>query len=325
MRTIRKRALLQSLACSALAIGGPRPAAAAEKLTVIIGTSPPDPACHYLYYARDAGFFGANGLEVEFRGVVSATNATRSVVSGEADIGWVDSVSSLQAKQAGARIKCISAFASRLDYQIVGVKTASDMRQLEGKRFGVATIGGSTYVIPRLLMRKAGGDPDKVSWVAVGNSAARVQALVTGAIDATITTTSFMPIVARYDRLHPILDTGPALPDFAYTWEIAGEAVIARRRPALQAFVKATREAVVWAEQNRDKAIALSQALLPDVPKEEIATAIGSYIGRHYWRPEGTLAPATLNGTVSVLVDADQLSRPILYDEFVDPGIASPY
>ena len=323
MQTISKRTLLQGTAGAALAVVGCKRAEAAEKLTAIIGTSPPDPACHYLYYARDAGFFQANGLEVEFRGVVSATNATRSVVSGEADIGWVDSVSSLQAKQAGARIKCISAFASRLDYQIVGVKAASDLRQLEGKRFGVATIGGSTYVIPRLLLREAGGDPDKVSWVAVGNSAARVQALVTGAIDATITTTSFMPIVARYDRLHPILDTGPALPDFAYTWEIAGETVIARRRPALQAFVKATGQAITWAEANRAKAITLSQALLPDVPKEEIAAAIGSYLERRYWRPVGTVPPATLNGTVSVLVNAGQLSRAITYDEFVDPAIAA--
>jgi NitT/TauT family transport system substrate-binding protein len=312
-----------ALAATAVIAGGRR-AQAAEKLSVIIGTSPPDPACHYLYYARDAGFFQSSGLEVEFRGIVSATNATRSVVSGEADIGWVDSVSSLQARQAGARIKVISAFASRTDYQIVGVKGAADMRGLKGKRFGVATIGGSTYVIPRLLIRKAGGDPDATSWVTVGNSAARVQALATGAIDATITTTSFMPTVLRHDQLHLIVDTGPALPDFAYTWEIAGDAVIARRRPALQAFVKATEQAIAWAQQNRDKAIAFSQALLPDAPRDEIAAAIGSYLDRRYWRADGTVPPEVLNGTVSVLMGADQLNRAITYDEFVDPTIAKP-
>ena len=315
---IRRRTVL----AGAAALGSVRAARAAEKLAVIIGTSPPDPACHYLYYAKEAGFFEKHGLDVEFRGVVSATNATRSVVSGEADIGWVDSVSSLQAKQAGARIKCISAFASRLDYQIVGPRTAGSMKDLEGKRFGVATIGGSTYVIPRLLVRRAGGDPDRVQWVAVGNSAARVQALVAGSIDATITTTSFMPIVARYDRLHLIQDTGPALPDFAYTWEIAGDPVIAKRRPALQAFVQATAEAVRWAEANRDKAIAISQALLPDAPKDEIAAAIGSYLERRYWSKDGTVAPSVVNGTVSVLQDAGQLTRAIAYDEFVDPAIA---
>lgn len=318
-----RRSLLQGAAVAAATLAGrPLRAATPEKLVVVIGTSPPDPACHYLYYARDAGFFQANGLEVEFRGLVSATNATRSVVSGEADIGWVDSVSSLQARQAGARIKCISAFAARLDYQIVGVKAASDMKQLDGKRFGVATIGGSTFVIPRLLLRKAGGNPDSVSWVAVGNSAARVQALVTGSIDATITTTSFMPIIARYDRLHLILDTGPALPDFAYTWEIANESVIAKRKPALQAFIRATEQGIAWAQQNPAKAIALSQALLPDAPKDEIAAAIGSYLSRRYWQAEGTVKPSTLDGTVSVLVAALQLTRPIAYDEFVDSTIA---
>ena len=171
------------------------------------------------------------------------------------------------------------------------MKAAADLRQLEGKRFGVATIGGSTFVLPRLLMRNAGGDPDKVSWVAVGNSAARVQALVTGAIDATITTTSFMPIVARYDRLHLIVDTGPALPDFAYTWEIAGETVIARRRPALQAFVRATAQAIAWAEQNRDQGDRLQPGAAAGCAEgRKSRQRIGSYLERHYWQAAGNRA-----------------------------------
>ena len=322
-----RRGLLRggaAIAASWSAMERPSRAAGLEKLSLIIGTSPPDPAGHYLYYARDAGFFEKNGLEVDFRGVISATNATRAVVSGEADIGWCDSVSALQARAAGAHIKCISAFAARLDYQIVGVKAAAGLRQLEGKRFGVATIGGVTYVLPRLLIRQAGGDPDKVAWVAVGNSAARVQALVTGAIDATITQTSFMPIVQRYDNLHHIADTGTAVPDFANALEIAGEPVISRRRAALQAFVKATEQAIAWAEQNQDKAIALSQALLPDAPKTEIAVAIRSYLGRRYWRAQGAVPVSLVNGTVAVLVAAGQLARPVTYDEFVDPTIAQP-
>ncbi len=92
--TSGRRAVLRGGAALATTLGvtgGRRSKAAGlEKLAVIIGTSPPDPACHYLYYARDAGFFQANGLDVEFRGIVSATNATRSVVSG-IPIGLQDS------------------------------------------------------------------------------------------------------------------------------------------------------------------------------------------------------------------------------------------
>ena len=100
--------------------------------------------------------------------------------------------------------------------------------------------------------------------------------------------------------------------------------MIAKRAPGLQRFVQATGEAVRWAEANRDKAITISQSLLPDAPKDKIAAAIGSYLDRHYWSTDGAVAPAVVNGTASVLQAAGQLTRAITYDEFVDAAIAKP-
>jgi NitT/TauT family transport system substrate-binding protein len=302
--------------------GAVRAADGLQKLTLVVGTSPPDPACHFLYYGRDNGFYKEAGIDIDIKGITSATNATRAVVAGEADIGWVDGVSSLQARAGGARIQAISSFSPHLDYKIVANKDIGTAKELGGKRFAVATIGGGTYIIPRLIIARAGADPDRVQWVALGNSAARVQALIAGTVDATITTTSFIPRLLTYPRFHVIADAGKDLPDMAYAWEIVGEKALQQKRAELQRFVAATARTVQWAVANPDGAVALSVALLPDAPKEEIAAGIRSYIAGGFWSSNGILPKEMVDFTVAVLRTAGQLDRPISYDEFVAQGFA---
>ena len=162
------------------------------------------------------------------------------MVAGVADVGWVDSSSSILAKDSGARIKCISGFAAKLDYQMVGTKDIASMAGLAGKRFGVATIGGGTFIIPRVMIEKAGGKPDDTQWVAIGNSAARVGALIADKIDATITTTSFVPRLLSYGRFAKFGDAGKELPDMVYCWEITSDKALAEKRALLAGFVAAT-------------------------------------------------------------------------------------
>jgi len=297
----------------------PRPARAAdlEKLNLVLGTSPPDPACHYLYYPREKGLYKANGVDVNITGVVSATNATRAVIAGEADIGWPDGVSSTQARARGARIKVISAFSRKLDYVIVGSKTIGDMKQLEGKRFASATIGGGTYVIPRGMCAKAGGDPSKVQFVALGNSAARATALIANTVDATIVTSSFVPKLLTYDHLRVIADAGKELPDFIYTWEIVSDATLQKRRGALESFAAAVGEGIRWANEHPDEAAEISVSLLPDADKNETRAAIKAYLGRRYWTSDGLLPQEALAFTEDLLFDADQIKTKPAYEDFV--------
>jgi NitT/TauT family transport system substrate-binding protein len=320
--TLVSRRLLLASALAPLVFMRASRAENRQQLKLIVGTSPPDPACHFFYYARDNGFYREAGLEVSISGVTSATNATRAVVSGDADIGWVDGVSALQAREAGARIQCISGFAAHLDYQIVGGKEIASLKDLEGKRFGVATIGGGTYIIPRLLIERAGGDPERVQWLASGNSAARVQAMIAGAIDATITTTTFMPRLMNYARFHLIGDAGKDLPDMVYTWEIANEKALTSRA-ALAAFIAATARAVRWASINVDAAAALSTTLLPDASKNEITAGIRAYVARSFWSTSGEVPHSMVEFTVATLRRAGQLQKAIAYEDFIAAELAA--
>ena len=280
-------------------------------------TFPPDPACHVYYYARDAGFFEKNNLELPITPITSGSNVTREVIAGEAEIGWVDGVSSLQAKQAGAAIMCIGSFSPLLDYQIVGRKEIKSMKDLSGRRIAIASIGGSTYTIPKVMIQRDGGDPSKVQWVSVGNSAARAQALVAGSFDATIVTTSYMPRLLSYPQFHQIADAGKVLPNFVYAWDIANSQTLKNKREAIIRFKKAVSQAAHWAYDNVVDAIKISQKLLPDLPKDETAAAIRSFVERKYWSTTGEVPHKTLDFTVATLLESKQLKSPIKYEDFV--------
>lgn len=326
MRATRpnRRNVVAALAAGSLAALARTPARAQglQKLALIIGTSPPDPACHYLYYARDKGFYKEAGIDIEISGIASAPNATRAVVAGTADIGWVDSTSPILARESGARIHCISGFAARLDYQMIGTKDIKSMADLGGKRFGVASLNGGSYIVPRVMIERAGGDPERTQWAAIGNSAARVAALIANKVDATITTTSFVPRLLSYPQFHKFADAGHDLPDMIYTWEITNDRALAEKRIALAGFVAATARAVRWAEANPDEAAALSVALLPDEPKDEIAAGIKAYLARGFWSADGAMSKSQLDFTTETLRKTGQLKKPIGYDDFVVQTLA---
>lgn len=315
---ISKRSLLGAGAASAISCCWPiLRANAADLLNYVMTTSPPDPACHVYYYARDAGFFGKNDLNVEITPIAFGSNATRAVLAGDADMGWVDAVSSSQAKGSGASIMCIGSFTPKLDYLLVGLKSIPAVKDIPGHSFAVASIGGSTYTIPKVMIERVGGDPAAVRWASVGNSAARVQSLIANAVDATIINSSFLSRLLTYPQLHQIADCGDALPDFAYAWDIASEKALSDKRPAIKRFKLAVASASQWATENVNDAIEISLKLLPDAPKQETTAAIKSFVARKYWSTTGIISEAMFSFTVSTMMAANQLKAPIKYADFV--------
>ncbi len=274
-----------------------------EKLTLVVTTAPPDPPCHCFFYARERGFYRDRVLDVTITAVTNSGNGIRAVLAGSADLTWVDPGTALQAIDGGGPLRVVSSFMPHLDYTLLGRKGVAGTRQLPGLRFAVASIGGPSQVIPRRMIQLAGGDPSRVQWVALGNSAARIQALLAGTVDATILTSSFVPrLVATGDVV--VLDVAAnALPNLIYAWEVATTATRDNRRAALRRFVAATADAVRWAEENPADAVAISQALLPEMPPDQVNASIRSYLNRGFWS-DGKLSPSAFAFTTRTFLDA---------------------
>lgn len=318
----RRSFLGWSAALGATAAFGPRARAQTTKITLLEGTAPPDPICHYFFYAQENGFYKQAGLDVTIKPITAETVAMRGLVANEGDVAFVGAVSALKAAGAGAKVKCISSFAHKLDYLIVANKKVKTLKDFEGNSFAVSQIGAVSQTVPRLMIEKAGADMGKIRWVSVGNSAARLQGLVAKTFDGAAVNTGFASRAERYDYLHVVGDAGEDLPDFVYTWEIASAQALETKRDALAAFVHATARGARWGSENPDQAVIISKKVLPDLPADEIEKSIRRYAKNNFWSKTGALTRETWDYTTKVLLQTGDMAAPIKYEDFVEASFA---
>lgn len=286
-------------------------------IKVIIATAPPDPFSHYFYYARDNGYYKEAGLEVELQPVNSDPTTVRALVAGEGDIGWAGAQSSLQAINAGSKLKVLSAFAPKLDYLVVANKAVAGLKGFDGRPFAVSQVGAISQLAPKMMIERAGGASDKVQWLSVGGSSSRVQALIAKRVDGAALNSAFAARAVKYDYLHVVGDAVAELPNFIYTWEIVSEAALQKKKPAVQAFVTATARAARWAMQNPDAAAAISRKVTPDSPAEDIAIAAQTMAKKQFFSPSGHLAHEAWDFTVATMVAAGDLPKSMAYNDIV--------
>ena len=192
-----------------------------------------------------------------------------------------------------------------------------DALPLTERDLPIGIVGGSTQSIPRIMARKAGADVSGITWLSVGNNAARAQSLIAKRVEATMVTSTYVPRLMTYDHLHVLADAAQELPDIIYTFEVATEANLAKKRKAFEGFIQATREGVRWALANPDKAAEISVATLPDLPHDETRNAIKDYVKRNFWEATGVLPTKSLAATADLMKESGQLTGAITYDDFV--------
>jgi NitT/TauT family transport system substrate-binding protein len=289
----------------------------ANRIVAAIGTAPPDLTLQTYHFAEANGFYKAEGIEVKLDAYNGDATAMRALTAGEADIAALGLAIPLKAIEAGAKVKVVFASAPKMDYLLVAQKGINSAKDLEGKNVGISGPGAVSYQVPLLMVKAAGGDPSKVNFVAVGGSAARTLALIGKKIDGGVLNTSFAHRTFKYDYLHSIGDAARDLPNFIYVVEVAPERVIQQKRAALQAFVIGTLRGARWAMQNPEAAIQISQKILPDVAKDEIAAGIRNFAKSQYYNVDGLLRKEAWDFTVDELVKSGEIKSRMNYNDYV--------
>ena len=289
------------------------------KISAAIGTSPPDLTLQTYYFAQENGFYKAEGIEVQLTAYNGDATAIRALTAGEADIAATGLGIPLKAMEAGSKLKVVFASAPKMDFLLVGQKGIRNAKDLEGKSVGISGPGAVSHQVPLLMIKAAGGDPSKVQFVAIGGSAARTLALIAKKIDAGVLNTSFAARTAKYDSLQTIGDAAKDLPNFIYVSEFALERTIQQKRAALQAFANGTIRGARWAMQNPEEAIKISQKLLPDVARDEIATGLMAFSKSAYFSVDGLLRKEAWDFTIDELVKSGEIKQKMNYADHVMP------
>jgi ABC-type nitrate/sulfonate/bicarbonate transport system substrate-binding protein len=134
------------------------------------------------YMAVQKGFFKAEGLDVEIIQMNPRLGAT-AVVNGDVSFA-TPFTSTFRGVLQGFPMKLVFVHIKKGPYYVMVRPEIKDVQQLKGKKLGVATIKGTDQLVAEEMLQAKGFNPNQLQAVAIGDGPVRMQALISGAVEA---------------------------------------------------------------------------------------------------------------------------------------------
>ena len=181
------RLITLSLFLWLLCYGLPSIANAAVPGKIILGYAAPARALPF-WVAQDLGLFLKYGVDVEPVFIRGAPILVAGLASGDIHVGSTGGSATLAAIAGGQDLKIIATFGSRNTFDLMTQPNIKRPEDLRGKRIGLTSIGGTTWMALLLWLEHFGLDVqrDKMQLQAMGEQAITVQSLETGIVNAAI-------------------------------------------------------------------------------------------------------------------------------------------
>ncbi|HEY2921978.1 MAG TPA: NrtA/SsuA/CpmA family ABC transporter substrate-binding protein [Candidatus Binatia bacterium] len=139
------------------------------------------------WIAKDAGIFEKNGLDVQLVFFTGGTTAVMALVSADTPIAQLAGAAVINSVMAGSDAALIVGGVTSLNYYLMGRPEIKTAEQLKGGSVAISRFGSSSDFIARYALQKVGLTPGKdVTIVQIGSTTARVDAALTGRVQATV-------------------------------------------------------------------------------------------------------------------------------------------
>jgi NitT/TauT family transport system substrate-binding protein len=139
------------------------------------------------WVAKDAGIFEKNGLDVQLVFFTGGTTAVMALVSADTPIAQLAGPAVINSVMAGSDAVLIVGGVTSLNYYLMGRPDIKTPEQLKGGSVAISRFGSSSDFIARYALSKVGLTPGKdVTIVQIGSTTARVDAALTGRVQATV-------------------------------------------------------------------------------------------------------------------------------------------
>jgi ABC-type nitrate/sulfonate/bicarbonate transport system substrate-binding protein len=139
-----------------------------------------------LYLGQDVGIFKKHGLNLEMIFIPGGSLSLQALIGKSLDLLMTGGPPVVNAYLQGAKIKIIGGATNLLPYMFVATGGIRSAEQLKGKRIGISRFGSNTDYVVRLALNQFALSPNEVQIIQVGGSQARLVAMKSGAIQATV-------------------------------------------------------------------------------------------------------------------------------------------
>ena len=193
------------------------------------------------FWARDAGLFAAQGLDVEIINMNGGSRGAAELQAERLDIMHVGLSSVIRVNRAGGDLRSIGSLSNVIRFTFFAapaVKTAAD---LKGGVIGVSTFGSESDSTVTLALQRLGLRRDDVILKEYGGGMRRLEAVKSGEIIATPLKEPLASL-ARAQGVNVLIDLVPEQIAWVFSSIVVRRADIAQRRDMLLRFLKATAE-----------------------------------------------------------------------------------
>jgi len=161
-------------------------AAVSAQTKITIGVAAMSPRTIPLIVAQEQRLFAKHGLEARIVLIRGAPTLVASLISGDLEVGYTGGPAVVGAAAQGIYLRILSSISSRLTHTLIANPSIKSAEQLRGKRMGIQSIGGSTWMHTMLALEHLGLDlkRDNISLLVIGDSVLIGQSLEAGRIDA---------------------------------------------------------------------------------------------------------------------------------------------
>ncbi len=139
-----------------------------------------------IWTAKEAGFYAKHGLDVELVLLVGAPLAVTAMLAGETPIIHTGASAVITSNLTGSGAVLIAGSVNRFPYVLFVTDEIKRVEDLRGKKFGVSRIGSADNAAAQTVLDRYGLKTDDVGYVTIGSVPARLAAMQSNIIQATL-------------------------------------------------------------------------------------------------------------------------------------------
>ena len=225
-----------------------------------------------LYLGNDAGIFKQQGLNLEMVFIPGGSLSLQALIGRSLDLLLTGGPPVANAYLQGAKIKIIGGVTNLLPYTFVvatGLRTAE---QVKGRKIGISRFGSNTDYVVRLALDQLGLSAAQVQIIQVGGSQARLVALKSGAIQATVLSPE-EAMVAQKMGFSVLLDFIEKGIEFPHVNVVALDDYLETQAQTVRTFMRTYVESVRYYKTHRGEAIKKIMEL-SKLPERQMAETV---------------------------------------------------
>ncbi len=139
-----------------------------------------------IWAAKDLGYLAKYGLNGDVVMVPGSAHEIQALLGGSVQFAQLDAVTTINAVQKGADLVMISGSLNTFPFSFVAQKEIRKPEDLVGKKIGIIGFGGANELAITLALKEWNIPRQSVTLLQAGESATRLIALSTKALDATV-------------------------------------------------------------------------------------------------------------------------------------------